>query len=57
LAVNDFTVKVSGFRLSRYEEDLRMFVEEYDKIRTSTMREGGVNGFINNIVQIKIPEI
>lgn len=57
MAVNDFTVKVSGFRLSRYEEDLRMFVEEYDKIRTSTMREGGVNGFINNIVQIKIPEI
>lgn len=57
MAVHDFTVKVNGFRLSRYEEDLRIFIEEYDRIRTSTMREGGVNGFINNIVQVKIPEI
>lgn len=26
LAVHDFTVKIGGFRLGQYEDDLRLFV-------------------------------
>lgn len=58
LAVNDFAVKVSGFGLSTYEQELGAFAQVYDGIRDRDRtwdRNGG--GLLANIVQIKVPEV
>lgn len=58
LAVNNFTVKVGGFRLAQLEQDLINFINDYNIIRERTKRDNSAAGdFISNIVQIKIPEV
>ena len=57
LAVNDFTLKVSGFRLGAEEEDLAIFLSEADKLRKRIDPNWQKNGnsLFNNVVQVKIP--